>query len=174
MGKKRGRKERYETDVKPNLERISVMAQTMTEKQIADALGISYTGAWHKYKNEHGELVEALKKGRQNLVSDLRSSLIKKAKGYHYTETKVVTESVKWPEEMYVALLEAGFTPEQIASSQLVKTEIMHKEMSPDVAALNLALKNYDKNNWANDPQMLEIRKKELELREKQVEANLW
>ena len=46
--------------------------------------------------------------------------------------------------------------------------------MPPDVAALNLALKNYDPDNWANDPQMLKIREKELKLREKQVENNTW
>ena len=40
--------------------------------------------------------------------------------------------------------------------------------------AINLALKNYDPENWANDPQMLQIRKKELELRKRQVEANEW
>lgn len=171
---KRGRKSRYETDIKPNLPLIQEMARTMTEKQIAESFGISYTGAWSLYKKQYPELVETLKKGRQNLVAELRSALIKKAKGYKYTETKVVEECVKWPDEMYALLLEAGFTIEQIESSRLVKTEVAHKEMSPDVAAINLALKNYDKENWANDPQMLEIRKKEVELREKQIEANLW
>ena len=171
---KRGRKNRYETELKPNLPLISEMARTMTEKQIADSFGISYTGSWSLYKKEHPELVEALRKGRQNLVAELKSALIKKAMGYEYTETKETTERVKWPEEMYVALLEAGLTPEQIASSRLVKTEVSHKKTSPDVAAINLALKNYDKNNWSNDPQLLEIRKKELALKEKQVEQNAW
>lgn len=171
---KRGRKNRYETDIKPNLPLISEMARTMTEKQIADSFGISYTGSWSVYKQQHPELVEALKKGRQNLVAELKSALIKKAVGYDYTETKHVTEHVKWPEELYEALIDAGFTPRQIAESRVVKTEVAHKQMAPDVAAINLALKNYDKENWANDPQMLEIRKKELELKEKQVENNSW
>ena len=55
-----------------------------------------------------------------------------------------------------------------------MKTEVAHKHAHPDVAALNLALKNYDKENWANDPQMLDIRKKELELRERQIENSEW
>ena len=42
------------------------------------------------------------------------------------------------------------------------------------MAAINLALKNYDKDNWSNDPQMLELRKKEIELRERQIEQNEW
>lgn len=171
---KRGRKSRWETDIKPNLPLIQEMARTMTEKQIAESFSISYTGTWSLYKQQYPELVETLKKGRQNLVAELRSALIKKAKGYDYTETKETTERVKWPEELYQAMLDVGFTPRQIGEARLVKTEVAHKKMAPDVAAINLALKNYDKENWANDPQTLELKKRELELREKQAEDNAW
>lgn len=171
---KRGRKSRWETDIEPNLQVIQEMARTMTEKQIAESFGISYTGAWSLYKQQHPELAENLKKGRQNLVAELRSALIKKAKGYEYTETKETTERVKWPDELYAMMLEAGFTPQQIGEARLVKTEVTHKTMSPDVAAINLALKNYDKENWANDPQALELKKKELKLKEQQIENNNW
>lgn len=171
---KRGRKSRWETDIKPNLPLIQEMARTMTEKQIAESFGVSYTGAWSLYKKQYPELVENLRKGRQNLVAELRSALIKKAKGYEYTETKEVTERVKWPEETYQMLLDAGFTAKQIGEARIVKTEVAHKKTSPDVAAINLALKNYDKENWANDPQALELKKKELELKEKQIEENSW
>lgn len=174
MAKKRGRKSKYETDIKPNLPLIQEMARTMTEKQIADALGVSYTGTWSVAKQQHPELMEVLKKGRQNLVAELRSALIKKAVGFEYTEKKIVTEKVQWPPELYAMLLDAGFTPAQIEQADLVKTEVAHKKMAPDVAAINLALKNYDKDNWANDPQGLALKKKELELREKQIENNAW
>lgn len=168
---KRGRKGKYETLIQPNLALISEMARTMTEKQIAESLGVSYTGIWSLAKKEHPELAESLKRGRQNLVAELKSALIKKAIGYEYIETKEIRQRVDWPDEMYALLLDAGFTHEQIEQSELVKTEVSHKKMSPDVAAINLALKNYDKDNWANDPQMLKIREKELELKEKQIEA---
>lgn len=171
---KKGRKNKYETDIKPNLPLIQEMARTMTEKQIADALGVSYTGTWSLAKQQYPELKEALKKGRQNLVAELRSALIKKAVGFEYEEKKVVTEKVQWPPELYQMLIDAGFTPAQIEQADLVKTEIAHKKMAPDVAAINLALKNYDKDNWANDPQALALKKKELELREKQIENNAW
>ncbi len=171
---KRGRQSRYETDIKPNLSLVSEMARTMTEKQIAESFGVSYTGSWFEYKKKHPELTEALKKGRQNLVAELRSALIKKAVGYDYTETKTVTEKAKLPDEMYNALCEAGFTPDEIEAVRTIKTEAVHKKAPPDVAAINLALKNYDKENWANDPQALELKKKELELREKQLENNNW
>lgn len=169
----RGKPRKYDDYVKPYLPLISEWCRTMTEQQIAEKLGIGYS-TFNQYKADYPEVKEAIKKGKQNLVAELKSALIKKAKGYEYTETKIVEEAVKWPEEMYAMLIDAGFTKEQIEASRLVKTEIAHKKMSPDVAALNLALKNYDKENWANDPQMLDIRKKELELREKQIENNEW
>lgn len=165
--------DKYYTHVEPNLDKIEEMALTMTEGQIAETLGISYS-AWRKYKTQHKEVEDRLKKGRKNLIMDLRGALIKKAKGYEYTETKVVTEAVKWPEDLYNMLLDAGFSSEEIGQSQLVRTEVYRKQAAPDVAALNLALKNYDKDNWSNDPQNLELKKRELELKEKQIEANNW
>ena len=171
--RKRGKPRKYDDYVKPYLPLISEWCRTMTEQQIAKKLGIAYS-TFNQYKVDYPEVREALKNGRQNLVIELRSALIKKAKGYGYTETKETTERVKWPETMYAALLDAGFTREQIESSRLVKTEVSHKETAPDVAAINLLLKNYDKENWANDPQALKLREKELELRERQIENNEW
>ena len=162
--RKRGKPRKYDEYVKPYLTLISEWCRTMTERQIAEKLGIAYS-TFNQYKLDYSELREAIKKGRQNLVAELRSSLIRRANGYDYVETKQTTEQIKLSEEMREALADAGFGKEQIENVQIVKTE---------VAALNLALKNYDKENWANDPQMLDIRKKELELRERQIENSEW
>lgn len=170
---KTGRKGKYETHVKPYFNEIREWCRTMTENQIAEKLGVG-ASTFQYYKSQFSELSEILKTSRQDLVVELRSALIKKAKGYEYTEKKVITEEVKWPEELYVLLKEAGFSDEQIERSKLVKTEVSHKYQGPDVAAINLALKNYDKENWANDPQMMKLREKELELRERQIESNEW
>ena len=145
-----GRKSKYETHVKPFFPEILEMCRTMTEQQIAEHLGVGYS-TFMEYKKQFPELTEILKKGRQNLVAELRSALIKKAKGYEYTETETTSEY-----------------------GEITKVVEKNKKYPPDVAAINLLLKNYDKENWANDPQALEIRKKELELRERQVEANEW
>lgn len=150
MAEKKGRKNKYFTHVQPHLSEIEKWCNSLDESAIAKRLGISKT-SWFQYKLDFPELAECVKRGRQDLVSDLRSSLLKRARGYYYTETKETREN-----------------------GELVKTEISKKYQPPDVAALNLALKNYDKENWANDPQMLEIRKKELELRERQIENNEW
>lgn len=168
-----GRKSKYETHVQPYLPEIEEWSKTMTEAQIIQKLGVGKT-AWSEYKKIHPELTERIKKGRQNLVAALRGTLIKRAMGYRYKETKKITERVRWSEDDYLNLIDAGLTPEQIERARLVKTEESFKEMPPDVAALNLLLKNYDKDDWANDPQMIALRKQELKLREKQIENNAW
>lgn len=170
---KRGRKSKYETHVFPYLTEIQEWARELEEQQICKRLGIGKS-AWNEYKKKYPELASALKEGHQDLVTQLRSALIKKAKGYRYTETKVTEERVKWPEELYEKLLKAGLKDEEISMARIVKTETAKKEYTPDVAAINLALKNYDKENWANDPQMLEIRREELELQKKKIEENDW
>lgn len=150
MANRRGRPNKYETNVKPHLKDIEKMCLSMTEKQIAEKLGVGYS-SWCDYKNKYSELLEALKKGRETLVIELRSTLIRKAKGFNYSEKKTIKEQ-----------------------GVIVREEIYEKASLPDVAALNLLLKNYDKDNWSNDPQLLQLREKELELKERQVEANEW
>lgn len=147
---KTGRKNKYHTHIKPYLKDIPEMLQTMTEEQVAKRLGVAYS-SWNKYKLEFKELTEVIKKGNASLVSELKSVLKKRAKGFQYEERKVIREH-----------------------GVVVREEIYTKSALPDVASINLLLKNYDKDNWANDPQALELRKKELELKEKQVDAATW
>ena len=122
----------------------------MTEKQIAETLGVAYS-SWNEYKLKYPELLESLKKGREALVLELRSTLIRKAKGFNYSEKKIIKEN-----------------------GIVVREEEYQKASLPDFAALNLLLKNYDCEHWSNDPAVLELRKKELELKEKQIENNEW
>lgn len=146
----------YNKKVKPYLDDIAEMTCSMTDEDIAKELGIGYS-TWCRYKKDYEELRGVLKGGRRKLVKDLKSTLIKKAQGFDYKEVKNIYE-----------------LNEETGELEIIKCEENIKRALPDVAAINLLLKNYDKENWANDPQMIEIRKKELELKEKQVEANAW
>lgn len=150
MSKGRGRPNKYETHVKPRLEDIKKFCTYMTEKQIAETLGVAYS-SWNEYKLKYPELMESLKKGRESLVLELRSTLIRKAKGFNYSEKKIIKEN-----------------------GVVVREEEYQRASLPDVAALNLLLKNYDKENWSNDPQLLELRKEELEFRKEQAKAEEW
>ena len=150
MSKGRGRPNKYETHVKPRLKEIEKFCTYMTEKQIAETLGVAYS-SFCEYKNKYPELLESLKKGRESLVLELRSTLIRKAKGFNYSEKKIIKEN-----------------------GVVVREEEYQKASLPDVAALNLLLKNYDRENWSNDPQLLDIKRKELELKKEQAKANEW
>lgn len=171
---KGGRKPRYETFVKPRLADVQKWAANgATEAQIAKNLGIGHT-AWARYKQRYGELAESIKKGRQDTVKELRSALIKKALGYEYEEVKTVTTQIELPEWLADEMIEHGIDLEKVQKVKQVRKEVTTKRSTEDVAAINLALKNYDKDNWANDPQMLKIRREELELKKKMYEEGNW
>ena len=151
---KTGRKSAYDTIIKPRFDEIAEWLRNgATEKQIYTNLGID-KDTFYKYKRSKTEFSDLLKRGRESLVIQLRSALIKKALGYTYTETKRYTK------------IEDG-KPVQYA-------EDTTKTAHPDVAALNLCLKNYDPDDWANDPQLLKLKEKELELRKETNNKDNW
>lgn len=151
-----GRKSVYDTKIKPRFKDIERWLKGgATERQVANALGVAYS-TFNKYKAEVVEFSELLKTiDRSEIVCDLRSALLKKAMGFTYEEKK-------------------QYVTEDADGHRKKHTEIYTKQALPDVAAINLALKNYDKENWANDPAMLELKKQELELRREAMENNQW
>ena len=151
-----GRPSVYEDRIKPYLPKIHEWIQEKSENQIAQILGVSIS-AWRKYREKHPEFKEALKRGRDDLVKTLYNTLIKKATGFEYTEKKTIKER----------------NPDT-GQLEVVREEVYTKMALPDVASLNLLLKNYDRDNWANDPQMLEIRKQEIEIQRLKAEENNW
>lgn len=138
-------------EILKHLDEVERMAQDgATEEQIARSFGIARQ-TLYSYKMKNEVIFDAIKKGRTNLVKELRGTLIKKAKGFSYVEKKIIKEE-----------------------GVVVREEETTKVVTPDVAALNLLLKNYDKEFWANDPQMIDLRKKELEIQEKKLELSEW
>lgn len=150
-----GRKGIYDTKIKPRFNDIkSWLEDGATERQVAEQLGISYSSL-NKYKAEKKEFMELLKNiDRSKIVSDLRGALLKRALGFKETTKK------------YYKKEEDG----KVVSY----TEIHEQYYPPDVAAINLSLKNYDKDNWSNDWQSYNIKKEELELKKKLAEQNIW
>jgi len=85
-------KSRYETHVEPNLEKIPQWRRNgLTEKQVAKKLGVAYS-TLRKYIDEHPALSAAIKKGKEDLVENLKDSLYKRALGYEYEEKKTLIE----------------------------------------------------------------------------------
>lgn len=149
---KSGRKNKYESYVKPHIKEISLWVQTMDEEQIARRLGIAVS-TWHDYKNKHPELAEAVKAGRQDLISDVKSALKMRAKGFEYTEKKTYTKIGD--------------------NGSAVYEETTTKYAPPDVAACNSILQNLDPD-WRRDKALHELREREFELKKRLAEANNW
>ena len=151
---KRGRKSVYDTKIKPRFDDIlKWLRNGATEQQVYKNLGIGKE-AFYKYKRENTEFSDILKKGQESLVEQLRGALIKKALGFEYKEIKRFTK------------IEKG--------KQVQTIEETTKQSLPDVAAANLLLKNYDKENWSNDPRNDDIKREELELKKKVFDKENW
>lgn len=149
-----GRKSKYETHVKPYLSQIEEWYQDLDEQQIAvERLGIAVS-TFENYKKKYPELREALKKGRQHLVGELKASLKKKAKGFYYEETKT-------------SIREEGGKRVQVI-------EKYKKYAQPDTGAIHLLLKNLDPE-WTNDDRTtIDLKREQLELAKKKAEADQW
>lgn len=149
-----GRKSRYETHVKPYLNQIQEWYEDLDERQIAvDKLGIAVS-TWEKYKKEYPELRDVLKKGKQNLVSELKTSLKKKAKGFYYEETKTCIREVD--------------------GKQVKTIEKYKKYAQPDTGALHLLLKNLD-DSWHNDDiETINMKKEQLKIAREKMESENW
>lgn len=152
MGKA-GRKNKYETHVKPYFEKIKKWYLTKTETQIAQKLGITVQ-SWIKYKNQYPELRELLQDSKEDLVDELKGILKKKAQGFYYTETTktVINEDGK----------------------ETKKIEERQRYAQPDTGAIHLLLKNLD-DDWHNDDkQTMDIKRKQVELTEQKINNDEW
>lgn len=148
-----GRKSKYETHVKPYLEQIKRWYLTENEGQIAKRLGVS-RDAFCDYKIQHEELAEALQKGRESLITELKDTLRKKAQGFTYKETKRVVRKDGDREQRYV--------------------EEYERYALPDTGAIHLLLKNLDPE-WRNDDAAtMELKRNKAELERQKAEAENW
>lgn len=150
-----GRKNVYDTHIQPNLEKIREWRKVgATVKNMCDCLGISET-TFFKYLAEKEEFAEAYKKGTFELCMDLRGELARIA-FKHRLETKKVYKK-----------------KDDVTGNETTYTEIVTKDVDGDIAAINLLLKNLDKE-WSNDPKLLDLKQQELELRKMIAENKEW
>lgn len=107
----------------------------LTDEQIAHNMGIA-TGTLYRYKNEHNEICEALKKGKEIADIEVENSLFKRAIGYLYDEK---TYERVWNEklEKYIK----------------VNTKTVTKQVVPDTTAQIYWLKNRKRKIWQDRPE---------------------
>lgn len=146
----RGRKNKYETFVKPHFEEIEKWLNNgASERQVAEALGISYA-SFNNYKRDYPELRELCEKPRVGVILELRSALVRRALGFTYEEKK-----------QYITEDEEG--------GKKNHTEITTKQALPDTTAIFGALNLYDPE-YVRDKKAHELKEQELELRRQMAE----
>ncbi len=151
--KKGGRRSVYDTIILKHLDKIEEWCRNgATESQMCECLGIAVS-TFNAHKDKP-ELQEALKKGRTNLILDLRGELARVALPHTQTTTKT-----------YIKQDESGTT---------TYTEKVEKEVDGEIAAIHLLLKNLDRENWKDSHDNYEFKKREIELKEKLAEMNIW
>lgn len=150
-------------NIEENLKKIEEWtAQGLTMKQIAHNLNISVS-TLYKYKRENVKFSDTVKKGRETAVKTLENAMFQSATGYNYYKTvPVKTKHVEYNPETGKKLREW---------EEVVEVETVEHVPANATAGIFL-LKNWAK--YSNEPATVEIREKELELREKQVEAAIW
>lgn len=122
------KKDKYEKNVFPRLEEIRAWcADGLDDGQIAQRLGICCR-TLTKYKKEHKELAETMDKRRGAVIEEVENALIKKAKGYIYTEIKTVDKGDK------------------------IETTETEKEVPPDLSAISFLLRNFRPEKWSDKP----------------------
>jgi hypothetical protein len=142
---------KYQTYVYPYLDRISEWSSVgVSEKRIAEKLGVAYQ-TLITYKGRYPELLDALKKGRQDLVDEAYTNLAKLMRGFEYEES-----------DTYIK-------PE--GGSYTVKRKRYEK---PNPAAISMVLKNWAADEWSDNPAVLAIRKEELALKQRLADAGEW
>lgn len=126
----------------------------LTEAQVCKNLGISHE-TFNQYKRRYPELVEAIKRGKARLVTQLENALARRALGYEYDEIKT-----------YIKVDAEG--------NEVRYTEKTRRHLPPDVGALAFLLKNKAPDRYTDNRAALELKKQELQLREMLEKAKAW
>lgn len=156
-----GRRNLYETNIKPNFDKIDEMLNDgASEKQVAEALGVSYA-SWNNYKQKFEEFDALCRKPRTKLIEDLRSALVKRALGFSYEEKEQYIKQEIDPET------------KQPTGSKYMHTKIVTKQALPDTTAIFGALNIYDPE-YVKDKKNYDLKKQELELRREIAENKEW
>lgn len=142
-----------------NMDKIKEwLSKGLTMRDIAKNLGMSKQTLYVHLKSFDSDII---KKGREPAVKVLENSMYNAAVG-GMVRTK-----------QYVKLKRCEYENGKKAREWEELQEVEVEEyIKPDITAGIFLLKNW--GNYMNEPRAMEIRKQELALKEKQVDATVW
>lgn len=150
--------------IEANLENIEEWTRNgLTIKQIANNLGVSDRTLYRWKADTDSQLSQSIKKGRQVAVETIENAMYQSAVGY----TRKVKKYAKLKRVLYDEL--TGKKTSEYEEMAEYEEEIYYP---PDNTAGIFLLKNW--GSYANEPVTNELRKEEIALKKKQVEANSW
>ena len=151
-----------EAIVVENLDKIKEwLGNGVTMTAIAKTLHISKQTLYNHLKKHLDDGLDEIKKSRQPAVEKLENSMFEAAIGGKVTLKKYV--------KLKRIEYENGKKVREWEDVQMVEVEEYNKQ---DTTAGIFLLKNW--GNYMNEPRAMEFRAKELELKEKQVDATVW
>ena len=113
----------------------------LIEKDIAHNLGIN-VATLQRYKNEHSNLREALKRGKEVVDIAVENALFKRTQGYAYEE--ITRELVTLKDQYGYPILDDN----GVVKQELKITKVVTKEVQSDVTAQIFWLKNRKPKDW--------------------------
>lgn len=151
-----GRKGKYETHVKPRLKEIEEWKKVgATDEQIAEQLGVGMS-SFYEYKKQFKEFSDILIYSRNKFVLDVRGQLAEMCfKRKLQTVKKYIKKDVE-------------------TGKQTEYTEVSERELDPNLGAVELILKNLDRDNFKHDWDNYEFKKIEMEIKKKMAEKDIW
>lgn len=156
-------RQNYDEFLEKSVDRIKTMVSDgLTDKEISEKLGISYS-TWKNKKAKNKVIRDAIEEVKDTRNQEVEEALFKNCKGYHYYEevpTKVKEEVIN----------EKG----TVLTVEKVVVSTVKKWKSADLAAQKYWLNNRKKATWKENPNAVELKRKELKLKEKEIDGKAW
>ena len=107
----------------------------LSDEQVAKNIGVNVR-TLYDWAGKYPQISQALKKGREVVISQVKNALVERARGYEY-----------WEEVQELRFNKAT------GKSELTTIKRTKKHMAPDVGAIAFYLKNVDPKNWRDKPE---------------------
>ena len=146
----------YDERVKPNLDKVTEMSSNgLTQEQIADALGVNFR-TLKRYIEQEEDLRKAIMSGREVAIKEVENAMFNSAIGGKVT----IKKGMKVKKVIY----ENGRKKGEVETVEPYDEEVYVK---PDTQAGIFLLKNWAKDRYSADPIMHDLKRREVELKEK-------